>query len=357
MHGLASLLKSLSFPTFANWRWATLPRACREVQKVFEALAANFDPAPFRNEDKSKLRKVCFALSNNAWALQFSFVTWLAGLLGDLLQWGGGCECHEAERLRGEAVGCPNAGRRLRSAYQKACQVVTAALREANAWVAADWGGLPLLVASLQGCVRGMCALSLRKIAYLDRIPYLLARLCEPGIRQRCEAQWAAVPPEGHHRVSHEFLNPAHDSGLQPLVAAINPDGANVDPRLRDEIRSVERIPLDDAIAEGPHAAGKAEWQRITRANFPWVASTMRTQQNLADMEEMAPLISSLDLQTEWNRYSSVLQDGKHQRRARKITLGDLQENSICWNTLASQVTLTSQVLQGFFSCLVYRVG
>ena len=197
--------------------------------------------------------------------------------------------------------------------------MIDAALREANEWVADDWQGQVGLWQSLQGCVRGAHALSMRKIRFLCDIPYLLARLAEPGIKDRCVAQFAAVPMAHHHRVSREFLEPGHVSGLFPLVHAINPEASNIDPRLQSEITSLARIPLDDSVGESPHAKAKAIAQRAAGCDFPWVSATMRVRQNIADIRTIAPTLESFDLQEIWDRSSSVIQDSRHLNRAKRI--------------------------------------
>ncbi len=44
------------------------------------------------------------------------------------------------------------------------------------------------------------------EMRYLYRIPSLLARLREPGIRQQVYDQWNSVRPEEHHRVAQMWL-------------------------------------------------------------------------------------------------------------------------------------------------------
>ena len=256
---------------------------------------------------------------DETWQLQLKIVTWFTEIFGNLLQWGGGCDCHQEQLQMGIEVDCAEKGRRLRTAYEHAKCVIDAALREANEWVADDWQGQVGLWQSLQGCVRGAHALSMRKIRFLCDVPYLLARLAEPGIKDRCVAQFAAVPMAHHHRVSREFLEPGHVSGLFPLVHAINPEASNIDPRLQSEITSLARIPLDDSVGESPHAKAKAIAQRAAGCDFPWVSATMRVRQNIADIRTIAPTLESFDLQEIWGRSSSVIQDSRHLDRAKRI--------------------------------------
>ena len=114
------------------------------------------------------------------------------------------------------------------------------------------------------GVRQGTYALAVDKINFLDRIPYLFARLREPGVKERCLQQWRAAPLALHQRVSCEFLQPGHSSGLRAHVDQVPPDGTNVHPDLATEIESIANIPLDDSVGEGPHAKATAIGRRAT---------------------------------------------------------------------------------------------
>jgi hypothetical protein len=73
---------------------------------------------------------------------------------------------------------------------------------------------------------------------------------------------------------------------------------------LSDAIRPVIDMPFDDVIAEGPHAAGKHIIDATKRATWPWIASTMRLEQNFKDLELFAGLA---DEQKLWNDWSMVV--------------------------------------------------
>lgn len=324
--GLVSLAENTSLPTFAEWRWSTLTRCCRQLRKVFPGLASHFDPTIFgQQQDPVRFRKLCYALVNPEWALQFRFVEWLSEILGSLLEWGGGCDCphHEEQVRQGIPVECREKGRRLPTAYTHAKNVLDGALREANLWTASDWGNNELWI-SFQGCIRGAHALGMQKILFLDRVPYLLARLREPGIKRRCLEQWGATAPENHHRVTREFLDAAHPSGLWSHVADINEDASNISPMLGHEIESLARIPLDDAVGESPHARGKDISMRARGSDFPWVAASMRIDQNLEDIHTVGMSLDSIDLQREWDNRAAVIQRPKYQSRPRRVSNAEL---------------------------------
>jgi hypothetical protein len=44
------------------------------------------------------------------------------------------------------------------------------------------------------------------KIAFLEEVPYVLARLGEPGVKELAIEQWNSAPPEKHHPVSIMFF-------------------------------------------------------------------------------------------------------------------------------------------------------
>ena len=147
----------------------------------------------------------------------------------------------------------------------------------------------------------------MQKLAYLDVIPYLFARLDTPGVRDRCIAQWNAAPQEHHHEESRLWMDEASPLGLRPLVDAVDDHGGNVDPVLQEEVDSLCNIPMDDCTAEGPHARSKRLWCHCPTQTFAWHASSARLQQNLSDLRQL-PQSVGRDLQTEWDRASSVLQ-------------------------------------------------
>ena len=88
--GLSELVKNLSLPTFAQWRWNTLTGCCRSLGTVFWSLAERIDPLSIRRNgsDAVKFRKLCYTMVDETWQLQLKFVTWLTEIFGILLQLG-----------------------------------------------------------------------------------------------------------------------------------------------------------------------------------------------------------------------------------------------------------------------------
>ena len=124
----------------------------------------------------------------------------------------------------------------------KAFTWASAALREgseaANSWTVSSFGGITSFAwAQMQGCVRGIYRIAFARIEPFDKIPYLYGRLDEPGIKKRCEDQFAEAEPSKHHRVSNDFQNPGG-----PLYAdfnAVNDDGTGISPKLEAERKSI----------------------------------------------------------------------------------------------------------------------
>lgn len=308
---VAEILERLKLPTIATWRWRTLAEACRALDPILDTLRIFFDPKPFQNtREQTRLKKVTEALGTQRWADQFRFVLWYSTWLCEIMTWIGGCDCCESgSRSGASSAPCQRKGRRLKTAYTFAVRRLDAGLREARSWTQHSWGGSPQEAADLQGCVRLSVHLARQKIGFLAEVPYLLVRLDQPGVKADCLAQWRARRPDQHHRVTREFLE--EGTALRAAVDALQPDGGNCPELLLASIRGLEGVPMDDSIAEGPHASAKRVFEHSRACGFPWMASTMRLEQNLQDIEDLIPALGE-DLWRCWSRYKSILQtDGR----------------------------------------------
>lgn len=142
-------------------------------------------------------------------------------------------------------------------------------------------------------------------MVFLNRVPYLLSRLDEPGIKARCVAQWQEAPPDAHHRVTREFM----EGSLRQDLDRILPDGSGLSERLRREVRSLAALPFDDSVGEAPHAVAKRVLGQCRAGTWPWVASTCRLEQNIRDVRNLLPAVE-MDLATLWRGYKSILRTG-----------------------------------------------
>lgn len=133
----------------------------------------------------------------------------------------------------------------------------------------------------------------------------VFSRLDEPGVREIVLNQYNSAPPEQHNPVSNDFL--AEGSELRAMVLAMNPDGTNMHPRLKEECDSIALIPLNGTPAEEPHARATRIGQSTRASRWPWVASTMRLTQNLDDVKQI-PKSIDVNMQRLWNNWKSLIQ-------------------------------------------------
>lgn len=249
--GAADLLQATKFAHFADWRWGTLRACCKALLGVVDTLRLRFDAKAFgSSRDTTGMKTMLEALRSDSWRRLLNFVHWVCVWLGDLMSWGQGCSCHEGSLMGGVTVHCDWKGRRLPDAHHHASEVLRRGLAEANAWTPEAWDVDQAMLAQMQSCVRGAYHLAMRKLEFLDRVPYLLASLGRPGVRDRCLEQWEKVAPQDHHKVSREFLDPR--GRLRRYVDSMAPDGSGMAPELQQEVASLAAIPMDDTVVESP---------------------------------------------------------------------------------------------------------
>ena len=153
---------------------------------------------------------------------------------------------------------------------------------------------------------------------HLDRLPWIVGRLDLPGVRDKAIALFNRVPLARHIQLVRELFDVTTPGNLREEVDLITPDGGNVQPQLSMVLKGVQASPMDDKVQETPHAIVKKAMASAASYGFPWAASSSRLAQNLEDAEEIPPAVNR-DLQTEWDRWSSV-QKFTHTERAQKAT-------------------------------------
>jgi len=300
---LGELLGASRLTSIAEWRWNTLAAACAALDPLLEGLSQHFDPAPFGNaRDLATLRKVTGALRSAAWRSRFQFIMWVSTLTARLSQWGSGCRCHESELKDGANVECSAKGRRLSEAWDHAMSELRSAMDEANQWEQNFWGGSQEDWREMVASVRGLFLLASRKLGHLNELPYLLARLEQPGVAARVRDLWVARQAADHHRVTRRFM-----TKFAADLALIQPDGSGISPAIRLELDAMNGTPLDDSVAEGPHAMVSRHCQHSRNASWGWIASTTRLQQNIKDLKEL-PSVAGVSLDSLWCRHKSLLQ-------------------------------------------------
>ena len=190
-----------------------------------------------------------------------------------------------------------------------ALEYVKAALREglheANSWGTAFFGCSDEELAELQCCVRGGFDLANMKFAYLEQLPYVMVHILKPGVKEKCRAAWESCPPDKHHPLTRHWWEPG--TQLRADIDSLAPDCSNPSQLLLNEISLLEAMPMDDSIAEYPHAKGKAATDRARHLKFAGLSSGMRLDQNLTDVYNYVSTVKA-DLQAEWMRYKQILQ-------------------------------------------------
>lgn len=310
LDGIAEMVGSASVPSIAEWRWGTLYLACKAVKKVLQTLSSYFDASLYRSaKDPKMMQRLAKALASQDWHWQFEFVLWFCAWLCPIASWGKGSLQQEQAKAKGEPYDHMTLGRRLAEAEPHVQCELKRGIDEANTWKEGAFGsGLtPEALAGLQVCVRFSYSIAFKRHDYLSTVPYLLARLLQPGIKQRCLAQYTSM--QNHHPVTDYFLSPS--GPLRSDVDMLEPDGAGATHRLRQEVHVLGLIPFDDSVAESPHAVGNRVGRHSSSCGFAWVASSMRLDQNLRDVALWVDALGD-DLQQVWMRHGSILQTQRH---------------------------------------------
>lgn len=89
-------------------------------------------------------------------------------------------------------MGCNGKGRLPPCAYDKAESAILAMTKESNEWTHQQWGGMQLRM-QLHGSIGALRQRAHLKLKFLKEVPYLFAKLGEPGVKEEIERQWAAT--------------------------------------------------------------------------------------------------------------------------------------------------------------------
>ena len=314
---VAQMIRKTKLPTFAAWRWGKLDQVCKALGGFLETLVMRFDAVPFQSiRDQKEFGLVLSAFRSADWHVQFEFVKEFCNWLNRLQSWVGGCDCHEEQLQAGEEICCHMKGRRLPSAWAFAKDHLDSGLRHTNDMTAGRFRGDYKLLSQAQGCVRMVHALGLEKLQLRDQVPYLVARLRQPGVRARVVQQWGSASPESHHRLTRKICQPGGD--LRAHLDAVTEDGRNLSPSLEEVVRSLELAPMDDTVCEQPHAAAKKISGAASGSKFPWVASSLRLEQNLDDCRQL-PRTLSMSLDGPWSKFKTVIQPARKETLAPKL--------------------------------------
>lgn len=310
----AEMIESVTVPSIAEWRWVTLHLAMKSINAIISTFATYWDPSVFANSKEPKTMKaITKALTSVAWRWQFKYVMWFCNWICTIQQWGQGSRERDLAKESDDSVDVDPMmqGRRLAESGRFVEEQLQMALDEISEWDLHRFGpGCSFeSLDELKRAVRYSHVLATMKSAYLHTLPALLARLLEPGIRDKCLDLYRSC--NNHHPLSDMYLS--EDSALLPHVLALTPGGGNVSAILHRELDILWRTPFDDSVCERPHAVGNSIARHAKSCGFDWVASSMRLSQNLTDVPRWCEAMG-LDLEQEWLKHTSVLQSSWNKR-------------------------------------------
>lgn len=308
---LADVLGSVSLENFAKWRWCTCYAVVSSLSDIWDTFCLVFPTLQFVRKLKanaSRIPKVRSAVFDEDFTRHLAFVYWFTKHMTRLLNWAGSCICHQAEFLAGKSVSCDRKGRLLPIASTYLDESLRCMLDEGNAFTSYTFNNCSdEVLASYQSCARLGYATGKVKFEYLNLPPYSFARLGQPGVQQSILKFWNSKPLDHHHVATIEVMSEGSPS--RSVFDALGDTISDTIPEpLGGLCNSVKDIPLDDNICEGPHAAAKRWGEQTRAASFPWIASCVRLEQNLADVNNIALVSNDDDLQRVWSSYQQVLQ-------------------------------------------------
>jgi hypothetical protein len=326
LDGAATLLGAISFTTFAAWRWKKLAAVTRSLGKAFEVLELPSVVEAIRGfkkklKDSNTVDVLLKAFADFIFMARFKFVDWYAQAFTYLESWGSSCMCHQQEWMDGVSVDCKFRGRLLPIAYQFAFERLNELIQEALTWTVDTWGLDVYFLTASVGVVRATADRSFLKIGYLDRLPYLFARLgFESGVRARILSLYNGS--KRHDRVTESVTTP--DTELRMAFDSMRSDFDLSNDLLRYKVQSIRDAPNNDEVNEMPHATFSRIHFTAPISSFPWKASTCRTDLNLKDCYQLSTAADE-DLQRHYNGYRNILQvNGR--KRDRKMRRDRFEE-------------------------------
>ena len=313
------VLASVPLPLFAHWRWRTLFAAVASISKIYDTLRENFASLEFvkRLREGSKTAALRETLSDEAFVPQMKFVSWFTAWLGGLEQWGGSCLCHP-DRRSGDNLVCDRKGRLLKVAYPHAVRELDAGLADAQTWEVTEFAPLQFnFTSQVLAAVRMTHAVAFKKLQYLDRVPYVLARWGEGGIKEKALSQFDSVAEEKHELITQHLLG--RGTRTRALIERESETEALNDPEVMAVVVKLRSVCFDDSKCESPHARASREGQVSRRSRWPWIASSVRLDENISFVDECS---EDYDVRRYWSTWKSVLQTHpKHQCRNKKIAI------------------------------------
>lgn len=115
---------------------------------------------------------------------------------------------------------------------------------------------------------RHVVAMSKEKFAFVSCVPYSLVHCTSQEGAARVLEQFDAVPENGHHRVSIQFLSASAPGSLRAHVESVR-DGGVASAELQRERNSLAWIPVTEERIEGQHRDVALEVRRASASQAP----------------------------------------------------------------------------------------
>lgn len=128
---------------------------------------------------------------------------------------------------------------------------------------------------------RFVCASAADKFTFPGKVPYLLARLLEDGVKAMCIQEFGSIPATNHHRVTKWCLDVDYTSNIRADLDQLQDGGARMSERLRSDIVCLRWAHTEDCICKGPHAQAKRVKNPTSGAKWSWIAVSIHLQQTL----------------------------------------------------------------------------
>lgn len=296
--------------SFAQWRWRTLEKVCKELERIKEPLrqvwGQSVRTGEWRIRDGANLKEVDAAVSSTTFWCFTKIVQAIVGLIGALWDWATGCSCHEDALTQKKNVVCfmkgrraPELGVRLNKFYSDAQSLLQNL----------DLSTFPTkeLQDDFAFSVRLLVAEAQMKFGWVSELPWCIwGCLDRESARQSLELydKTRAHLGEQHcHRVSSRFFG---DQGFrQQLVHFI--EGGQLDSAVRTEIRAYGMTPLDESAVEGVHREIKLIKTKAVGSEEIWWGASWRLGQSLDVYDSMGGASSRKQRLASWKGWKSIL--------------------------------------------------
>ena len=123
-------------------------------------------------------------------------------------------------------------------------------------------------------------------------------------MRERAIEQFHSVPRDQHDPISIQFLTPGSELEVQIMA---RPRFDQPSDFLRAAVARIRSGSICDYQNETPHSLFKKAHDHSPGSTFAFQSSTVRASQNVQDVEDIMDAVPGVDLQTVWNRCSSVV--------------------------------------------------